>query len=415
VLAPEPRHPPGELQQLPVALRQVPVQPGDLVVLRVGVVVPPLRAPHLVAAADHRHPLREEEGGDQVAPLPLPRAQDVRPVGGPLHPEVVGEVVVVAVVVVLAVGLVVLVVVRHQVVQREAVVRDDEVDAGVRAAAVALVQVAGAGEAVAQVAQGAGVAPPVRAHRVAVLAVPLRPEDGEVPHLVAPLADVPRLGDQLHPADHRVLVDDVEEGGEPLHRVQLARQGGGQVEAEAVHVHLLHPVAQRVHHQLQRLRVAHVQRVAGAGVVHVEARRVRHQAVVGGVVDPPEGEGGPQVVPLRRVVVDHVQDHLDAGRVQRPHHLPELPHLRPVVAHRGVAPRRREEVERAVSPVVAEPLPHQELVVHHLVHGKQLDGRHPDRLQVLDHRGVRHGGVGAAQLLRGTSGCSMVRPRTCAS
>ena len=63
----------------------------------------------------------------------------------------------------------------------------------------------------------------------------------EVADLVAALADVPRLGDQLHLADHRVLLDEVEEGGQPVDLVELARQRGGQVEAEPVDVHLLSP------------------------------------------------------------------------------------------------------------------------------------------------------------------------------
>src|SRR3712207_7286656 len=45
---------------------------------------------------------------------------------------------------------------------------------------------------------GAALAPPEVADGVAVLAVPLRPQCREVPDLVAALADVPRLGDQLH-------------------------------------------------------------------------------------------------------------------------------------------------------------------------------------------------------------------------
>ena len=46
-------------------------------------------------------------------------------------------------------------------------------------------------------------------------------------------------------------MDDVEEGAEAVDLVQLAGQGGGQIEAEAVDVHLRHPVAQLVHDQLQ--------------------------------------------------------------------------------------------------------------------------------------------------------------------
>ena len=73
---------------------------------------------------------------------------------------------------------------------------------------------------------------------------------------------------------------------EPIDVEQLARQRARQVEAEAVDVHLEHPVAQAVHDQLQHLRALHVQRVAAAGEVHVVARVVGDQPVVRRVVDP---------------------------------------------------------------------------------------------------------------------------------
>ena len=63
------------------------------------------------------------------------------------------------------------------------------------------VEVGAAGEAVAEVATGT--AAPLRQKSrtvVAVASVPLRPVDGEVAHLVATLADVPRLGDELDAA-----------------------------------------------------------------------------------------------------------------------------------------------------------------------------------------------------------------------
>src|ERR1700757_859333 len=62
-------------------------------------------------------------------------------------------------------------------------------------------------------------APPV-ADSVAKAAVPFAPERGEAADLVAVhLADVPRFGDQLCLRNHRVLSDDIEEGG---HRVKGA-------------------------------------------------------------------------------------------------------------------------------------------------------------------------------------------------
>ena len=128
-----------------------------------------------------------------------------------------------------------------------------------RPAAVVLVEVRAAGQAEGELAQRLRLAAPEVAHRVAVLAVPLGPQRREVADLVAALADVPRLGDQLDPRHDRVLLDEVEEGRQPVDVVELAGQRRGEVEAEAVDVHLADPVAQAVHDQLQHVRVAHVQ------------------------------------------------------------------------------------------------------------------------------------------------------------
>src|SRR5581483_8502505 len=131
----------------------------------------------------------------------------------------------------------------------------------------------------------AGRAAPEVAHRVAVDAVPLAPQNGEVPHLVAAGPDVPRLRDQLHLRQHRVLVDDVEEGGQAVDVVELACKRRGEVEAEPVHMAVDDEVAQRVHDQAEHARVHRVQAVARAGEVHVVARVVGHEPVAGGVVD----------------------------------------------------------------------------------------------------------------------------------
>ena len=146
-------------------------------------------------------------------------------------------------------------VVADEVGEREAVVGGDEVDARVGPPAARLVEVARAGEAIAELRELPAVAPPEAADGVAVLAVPLRPAHREVADLVAAFAEVPGLGDQLDLGDDRVLVDDVEERRQAVDVVELARQRGGEVEAEAVDVHLEHPVAQAVHDELERARV----------------------------------------------------------------------------------------------------------------------------------------------------------------
>ncbi len=375
-----------------------PVHPCQLAVLAVGVVVATLRARELVAVAEHRYALGQHQRGDEVAHLAGTQLQDARIVGLALRPAVPGAVVALAVPVVLAVGVVVLVVVRDEVVQGEAVVAGDEVDGGQRASTVVLVEIGGARQPGRELRQCPRLAAPQVPYRVAVLSVPLGPQGREVAHLVAALAHVPRFGDQLHLGDHRVLLHQVEERRQPVHLVELPGQGGREVEAEAVDMHLGDPVPQRVHDQLEYVRGPHEQGVPGPGGVHVVARVFR-QPVVLRVVQAPEGQGGAQVVALGGVVVDHVEDDLDAGLVQRPHSRLELQDLLAAVAPGGVRVVRGEEADRVVAPVVVQAHVDQAVVVHELVNGHQLQRRHTQLGEVLDHRRVREGGVGAAQFL----------------
>ena len=131
----------GEREERALALVEIPVDPADLVVLGVDVVVPLLGAADLVAVRQHRHPLREEQGGHQIALGLLARGEDLGVFGRSLHAVVPRQVVIVTVPVVLAVGLVVLLVVADQIVQGKPVVGGDEVDAGVGPAAVSLVEI----------------------------------------------------------------------------------------------------------------------------------------------------------------------------------------------------------------------------------------------------------------------------------
>src|SRR5687768_5484923 len=162
----------------------------------------------------------------------------------PLRPAVPRSGVRLAVVVAFAVRLVVLLVVRNQIAQGEPVVRGNEVHARVRPPAVVFIEIRAAGEAAGEFAERATLPTPVVAYGVAIAPVPFTPTDGKIAHLVAARPDVPRFGDQLDAAQRRILVNDVEERRQPVNVEQLARERRGEVETEAVDVHLLDPVAQ---------------------------------------------------------------------------------------------------------------------------------------------------------------------------
>ena len=323
----------------------------------VGVVVAALGAAALVAGGDHRDAGRQAQRGQQVRGLLAAQGHDLGVVGLALDAAVPGPVVVGAVAVVLAVGLVVLVVVGDQVAQREAVVGGDEVDRGVRRAPVVGVQVGGARQPGRHLADAAGLQPPEVAHRVAVAVVPLAPRRREAADLVAVHAGVPRLGDQLHVPQHRVLADGGDEVPGQVDAVPGAGQRRREVEAEAVDVHLGDPVAQRVEDHPQRRRVRRVDGVAAAGDVEVR-RAVVHPVdvlVVADVVEAAEAQRRAERAALGGVVVDHVEDHLEPGPVQRLDHRLELVDLLAAVPGRAVAVVGREEADGVVAPVVGHP------------------------------------------------------------
>src|SRR5437588_547340 len=149
-----------ELQKVAPLLVQVPVEPRNLVVLTPGVVVAALRSRRLVPGDEHRDALRQQERREEVSHLPPADGVNRRVFGRAFDAVVETEVVVVPVAVAFAVRLVVLLVVADEVSKGEAVVRGDEVDAGVRASASALVEVAAARQTKGEVVQLPSVAAP---------------------------------------------------------------------------------------------------------------------------------------------------------------------------------------------------------------------------------------------------------------
>ena len=63
-----------------------------------------------------------------------------------------------------------------------------------------------------------------------------------------------------------------------------------------------------------------IEGVPGAGEIQVEARILRHEAVIGLVVDPAKTERRPEVIAFGGVIVNDVEDHFDPGGVQVAHH-----------------------------------------------------------------------------------------------
>src|ERR1700755_1776533 len=89
----------------------------------------------------------------------------------------------------------------------------DVIDARMGAAAVVVEQIGGRGHATADIADEAAGAGPVAAQGAAITVVPFRPARRKTADLVAVVAEVPWLSDQLDGGEHRILAHGGEEAG----------------------------------------------------------------------------------------------------------------------------------------------------------------------------------------------------------
>ena len=309
-----------------------------------ALLLPPCVRPRSSPAVIIGTPLDRQQGRHQVRGLAAPQREHLRVVGLALDAVVPRPVVVGAVAVVLAVGLVVLVVVGDQVAQGEPVVGGDEVDRGVRRAPVVGYRSERAGQP-GRDGRGSPVGGRARSRAscrgtgrstrsTAAGSSPTRYPSIEVSHGSAISFTCRSIG------SCPIVVS----RSQPMSsRWSLPGQRRQQVEAEAVDVHLGDPVPQRVEDQPERHRESSVDRVAAAGDVPVDVvERLAEIVVADPAVEarsssPRKDSVGPSGAGLGGVVVDDVEQDLDAGLVERLDHRLELGDLLTAVTGGGVA------------------------------------------------------------------------------
>ena len=187
------------------------------------------------------------------------------------------------------------------------------------------------------------------------------------------------FGDELDHGDDGILVDTIEEGRKFRHIVELTCERRREIETKSIHMHLRNPVAQGIHEQLEGARMLHVQRVAGAGVIHVIAAIVLDEAVVAA-----ETQHGAQVIPLTGMIVNDIENNLETRRVQRLDHLLEFAHLPTGVATAGICRVGRKVADGVVAPIIGKPFVFQKLVVHEMMHRQQFNRGHAEFFEVFD-------------------------------
>ena len=118
-----------ESVDIAISLQQTPVEPADIGVLAVSVIVASLGSAHLIAHEKHRRAGGQKLQCEEVLDLTIAQRLDFRIVGRPLRTAVPAQIIIGAIAVALAVGLVVLPVVGDQIVEREAIMAGHEIDA----------------------------------------------------------------------------------------------------------------------------------------------------------------------------------------------------------------------------------------------------------------------------------------------
>src|SRR5262245_23240417 len=120
-------------------LGELPIEPGQLVILAISIVITLLTMANLVTGKEHRHTLGQQQSGHEVAHLLPTQGPNGWIISRTFDSTVPTVVVIGPILIIFAIRFIVLLVITDQVVQRETVVAGNEIDAGVWHAPIALV------------------------------------------------------------------------------------------------------------------------------------------------------------------------------------------------------------------------------------------------------------------------------------
>ena len=111
-----------------------------------------------------------------------------------------------------------------------------------------------------------------------------------------------------------------------------------------------------------------IKRVARAREIQIKTRIIRTQPIVSEIVDSAETKRRPEMVPFGSVIINHVENYFDAGRVEIAHHRFELGDLFAQLPAARIRRVRRKKSDRVVTPVILQAAIDQNLIVDMRVH-----------------------------------------------
>ena len=89
-------------------------------------------------------------------------------------------------------------------------------------------------------------------------------------------------------------------------------------------MHFLNPIAQRIHHQPDDIRILQIKAGAAAGCIHIKAFVFRIEDIIGGIVYAAVAQSRPEMVALTGVVINNVKNNLYAMCVECFYHIADF-------------------------------------------------------------------------------------------
>src|SRR6516225_11201585 len=183
-----------------------PIVPGSFVVLTISIVIAALSASEFVAAEQHRGAVREHHRCEHGARDAAAELENCLVICRPFDAPIGGIILAMTVLIAFAICLVVPRGIADHIRERKAVVGGDVVDRGPRPAGMPIeTQIARAREAGGQFRSLARIPAPEAPRAVAKAIVPLGKSRWMTAELIATGPHVPRLRDELHAREYRIL------------------------------------------------------------------------------------------------------------------------------------------------------------------------------------------------------------------
>ena len=137
----ESNHVPEEFKQVRIFVQQIPVQPGDLIILAVRIIITITSVAEFIAGEEHRGSTAAHEYGAGIFDHPEAQRENFPVVCIAFRTAVPAVVVVISVSIIPAVCLIMFLIIAVQVIEGKSVVTGQEVDGGIAAPVNRIVQI----------------------------------------------------------------------------------------------------------------------------------------------------------------------------------------------------------------------------------------------------------------------------------